>query len=1013
MSDSRESARVGHNSGSTGNANACVVCYRDVEIYSIGLCEHPVCYECSTRMRVLCQQNECPICRQDLPKVVFTRMVKPFRHLRRSNLFDTRYNIYFDSPDIQEKFNTLLAHACSICPDKQQFRNFNGLKDHMRRTHELHYCDLCVDNLKIFSHERRCYTRSNLSQHRRKGDLDDKSHKGHPLCVFCDQRYMDNDELYRHLRRDHLFCHFCDADGLHHYYNSYNDLREHFRNEHYLCEEGTCVEEMFTGVFRTDIDLKAHKACTHGKHLGKAAAKQARTLELEFTLAPRGGGDNRNNRRLPMSGTSGASGNTGSGALQSNCRRSRDQNNRDLLQQPQQQRQQQRHLGQTDYMAVIVSDLGDVAAEIAFDDDDSSTYVRQPDVRSTEEFPSLGNSSPIIPNLGQPRGRGNLTIRGTLKPQALAVTDENFPALGPDSGISSSTGVASSACGSAAGTSGISKTLNLSVYSSNKTDTSSSSSSQRPKSGAPNVSIQVNHKTDGTVTTRVSGPNIRIKPAQRTSMDCDFPALGRSNLANTAPSTISPNVGQWTKVTCVKQPPEQSSKAKKVSPSPFPEYPPRLPSSEDFPSLSKPARSKKQLSIAVLPQQSSWSQQHQQPSSKKSENENKSIADATKGKTKKKKVKQQVISGNNSSSNESTGSRTNNNITNVSDKAKENLSKNNGTKTEAAAPVTRKDNKMELNTKTDESCERKDNNKSSKKDKSSKSKSKNKKEAAAGGATERSSNDNDSAFTPSNSEKQTSQETSARKCSVLNIDSLNSNENVCKLNDDFPALSIGKSVRSASNGQFMTKVTNPPPGFDTATPPPPGFAVKISSDDRIPSDNGSLTFTNSSGESYTILPTRTGKGELEKMYTYVIPPDFERRNRSLIERVTEVLGDQEAIKEFRFLSGSFRRGDCNPEDYYKRCRRAIGVATFDNLFPEMLVLLPDIEKQQQLFQIHRREVNGQIRLLDACDVCGQIVNVGSDQKAHLSSHTMENDFPALGDTSNTAPPPTTWVVRKV
>lgn len=162
---------------------------------------------------------------------------------------------------------------------------------------------------QIFSKERRCYTRSNLTQHRRKGDPDDKSHKGHPLCEFCDQRYMDNDELFRHLRRDHLYCHFCDADGFHHYYNSYSDLRDHFRQEHYLCEEGTCLEEMFTGVFRTDIDLKAHKACTHGKHLGKAAAKQARTLELEFTLAPRG--ENRNSRRISSGAGVGSTGSSG------------------------------------------------------------------------------------------------------------------------------------------------------------------------------------------------------------------------------------------------------------------------------------------------------------------------------------------------------------------------------------------------------------------------------------------------------------------------------------------------------------------------------------------------------------------------------------------------------------------------------------------------------------------------------------------------------------------------------
>lgn len=51
------------------NDNTCVVCFKVVDIFSIGECDHPVCYECSTRMRVLCKQNECPICRTDMSKV--------------------------------------------------------------------------------------------------------------------------------------------------------------------------------------------------------------------------------------------------------------------------------------------------------------------------------------------------------------------------------------------------------------------------------------------------------------------------------------------------------------------------------------------------------------------------------------------------------------------------------------------------------------------------------------------------------------------------------------------------------------------------------------------------------------------------------------------------------------------------------------------------------------------------------------------------------------------------------
>ena len=62
------------------------------------------------------------------------------------------------------------------------------------------------------------YNRSDLATHRRLGDPDDQSHRGHPLCEFCNVRFFDKDELYRHLRRDHYFCHFCDADGIQEYY---------------------------------------------------------------------------------------------------------------------------------------------------------------------------------------------------------------------------------------------------------------------------------------------------------------------------------------------------------------------------------------------------------------------------------------------------------------------------------------------------------------------------------------------------------------------------------------------------------------------------------------------------------------------------------------------------------------------------------------------------------------------------------------------------------------------------
>ncbi|XP_043264776.1 E3 ubiquitin-protein ligase ZNF598 [Colletes gigas] len=893
------------------NNNTCVVCYKNVDIYSIGMCEHPVCYECSTRMRVLCCQNECPICRQDLPKVVFTKEIKPFRYLHKGNLLDTRYHIYFNTTDIQNKFYDLLANSCNICKEKPMFNNFNSLKDHMRHQHELHYCDLCVENLKIFSHERRYYTRPDLAQHRRKGDIDDKSHKGHPLCEFCDQRYMDNDELFRHLRRDHLYCHFCDADGLHQYYSSYDYLRDHFRQEHFLCEEGMCSEEKFTSVFRTDIDLKAHKASVHSKQLSKAAAKQARTLELEFTLAPRG--DNRMNRR----GMLGAS----------SSRSSRDYGSRDY--------------NLREYQHTITPNTSNI-----FVSNNAPTFVRQPsvDVQSTEEFPTLGNTAPIVPNLTQSKSRGNVTIRSTIRPQPLAVTDENFPALGLETASTS-----------------ISKTVNFSVSSGN----ASGSSMQPQKSTTSNVSIQVNHEPNGTVTTKVSGPNIRIRPTQR-SMESDFPALGVVE-----PSTSNSNSAHWKEVlqwTCSKSASVSVPKPKKVaSPSLVSSSVPQ--SGEDFPTLSKTSKSKKQSVITVVP---SWVQ----PQSSNNSNNVKSTTDITKGKTKKKKVKQ------NCNNNSTNGNDTNSSRMNISTVvvrkdcetskiSKSSCDMHSMDSVQSSSQFMQNTDNVSNSENTSKNINVQHSKEMEQINKKDKKKHKNL--------------DNET-----NVNTVTANNTSngvQRKRTELKIDSLNStNRNVRHL-EEFPALSSSSSKPPG--------FTNPPPGFGTTTPPPPGFCIKYNSEDKLNSSNG-LTFTNSSGENYSILPDNS---KHNSAYNYVPPPDFQKRNKCLVAKVNEVLVQQDQIEEFRYISGLFRQGTCNAQEYYMHCRDVMGLSAFEIVFPELLVLLPDIVKQQELFKVHKKESGNRIKGLEICATCSQVLKNGPDLRAHTTSHTLENHFPALGKTN--------------
>lgn len=887
MSDEQETRMSNNNNNYHGT---CVVCYKKVEIYSIGMCEHPVCYECSTRMRVLCRQNECPICRQDLPKVVFTKEIQPFRHIKKGNLLDTRYNVFFDSLDIQEKFTQLLAHVCPLCKNKQIFGVFTGLKDHMRRKHELNYCDLCVENLKIFSYERRCYTRPDLALHRRKGDVDDKSHKGHPLCEFCDCRYMDNDELFRHLRRDHLFCHFCDADGLHHYYSSYDDLRDHFCQDHYLCDEGSCAEEKFTSVFRSEIDLKAHKSTVHGKFMGKAAAKQARTLELEFTLAPRG--DSRNGRRGQSGGPLGPS----------NSRNSRDhyQDSRDF------------------------SD-----GESAFFIEPELPSMKQPDVQSTQEFPSLRNAStPMVFGHTNSKGRGNLTIRGSFKPPKLSMTNENFPALRSD-----------------LATPGVTNTVNLSVYSTNK---ASSSGTQNSPSSSSNVSIQVKHKTNssGSITTRVVRPN--IKPAAQLPKKTDFPALGGGSRSSVS-SASSSNTAQWTKVTCDK--PIVTPKTKKVAPAHRLDTPSSPVSfTEAFPSLLKATKTKKQSTISVT-RNNTYSSTWKQGTTENSSDQNSTNDTANTPSKNKKNKKVKVVSSNSSNSNSS------------GNESGTFLKVQNNDQASSQAYGSSDSNKVVITDKKKKKSHadlaKKENEKSKKDKKENQNKSSNQI------ISEVEKNDNSSG---------------SRKRSELKIDKLSNTNNNVKKTEDVAA--SGKII-----GASIT--AHPPPGFGTATPPPPGFTVKLNS---IASSNG-LTFTNSSGESYSIVPN----DRIESSFIYSPPPNFQERNKNLVKKISEVLELSEAIEEFRYLSGLFRQELCTADDYYKRCRTEMGLSAFATIFPEMLVLLPDIAKQRQLFDLHEKEVGNSVKGLELCPTCGQVCKSGNDIKLHLSSHVLENNFPALGE----------------
>ena len=73
-------------------------------------------------------------------------------------------------------------------------------------------------------------------------------------------------------------------------------LKEHFKTDHYLCEDGACVNEQFTHAFRTELDLKAHRLDRHSDGLSKNETRLNRLVGIDVSYS-RHNERNRHNER--------------------------------------------------------------------------------------------------------------------------------------------------------------------------------------------------------------------------------------------------------------------------------------------------------------------------------------------------------------------------------------------------------------------------------------------------------------------------------------------------------------------------------------------------------------------------------------------------------------------------------------------------------------------------------------------------------------------------------------------
>lgn len=860
---------------SESGEDACPICLNPMSIFATGRCNHPVCSECSTRIRVLCEKFECPICRQDMPKVIHSHKRERYEDLHDNPSFKLlrKARICFEDEDIERSFHELLTHQCPLCgPELLSFRSFSQLEQHVRREHQLFYCDLCVQHLNMFSHERKFYNRSDLATHRRKGDPDDKSHKGHPECVYCSTRFLDKDSLFMHVRRDHFFCHFCDSDGRQCYFGDYADLRMHFRDEHFLCEECDGANERFTNAFRTELDLKGHIVEKHRSGLSKNEVKQNRTVGLEFNY-----GSHRDQHRQDGRGHRGRDeGGGGGGGGQGR----RGGGGESRYQEP----------SLPEYVDQIDGGVRE------------STPQSLPDF-SGENFPTLGGASAgaqsgtrgaeanAASRFAKSSGR-NVDWRRNQDP-----SKEDFPSL----------------------------------------PGASANASSKPMGAYRKVP-------------QVAGSGKRAE---------DFPALGgptKSLSQFNQPPVYRNTIQQpaWSAGSGPNKENQTNGTGKKPAP------PPDL--SDSFPGLGAPL---------VRPSTESFNGTKSKKGKNNTNKKNSKVVEEKTISSSLKSVAEMLSSSPSDSNHMRLNSNSNGDWSEVPvSKAKKselksslNSSNNklNQSGPSSTIPGLSYDQDVRVKSEPAKMAIPKVPNSPVKEDFPTLGPSASKL---------------DSRFRPNSAPVVNySMQKSTNNISPQEVSKPRATINDIQDESAFPGLGpaarpISANFRStqkvkpsnnSSWGVATSQEKAPPPGLTKkmGNRPPPGFA-------------GSLSFK------------------------YEQPQGFKERNNQLLGMISKVLGAKSLeFKKFKDISSQYRAGGLDSQKYYDQCVALVTLEKFLKFFPELLALLPDIKKQQELLKVHQ-EANPQSQLaLTSCQICRQVVRL-TDLENHEASHALDSDFPALG-----------------
>eukprot|EP00056_Hartaetosiga_gracilis_P009696 m.140150 g.140150 ORF g.140150 m.140150 type:complete len:900 (+) comp13177_c0_seq1:88-2787(+) len=239
----------------------CPICFHDMLFSVVGECNHHVCHVCAVRWRSLHKDKSCMLCRTTLPKVVLTEEIEELKFEDvnwAKTKFNPKFQMHTTSKVAKEAGDSLFAITCPTC--NERFSQKRLLRQHLKDEHGLQYCPICLRHGQKFQYEFMTFTRKELDRHMAEGDDDASGFKGHPNCLFCDQRFYDSDHLFRHMNDRHEKCRLCETQGKHNeFYSGREKLQEHYTKEHFPCPRCPLV------AFEDKIGLIKHEKKEHSE----------------------------------------------------------------------------------------------------------------------------------------------------------------------------------------------------------------------------------------------------------------------------------------------------------------------------------------------------------------------------------------------------------------------------------------------------------------------------------------------------------------------------------------------------------------------------------------------------------------------------------------------------------------------------------------------------------------------------------------------------------------------------